>query len=266
MKKEILKLLNKVIEKKGFRINKYYEILHLKQKYLELIDEMERNFSEILNDFPQNHKRRDLIAGLYGTGVSEAMYLVYYLNKALILNGDVCEFGIANGATSSLIANEIKKTKKNLWLFDSFKGLSKPTKKDRLINDIFGLGSMDKYEGTMSYGKDEVLLRLGKINFPKKRTRVVEGYIEKTINNINLPQKVCFAFIDFDLYEPIKTGLKFLDKALVKGGYVIVDDYGYFSAGAKKAVDEFLDESKSKYIIINPKKFAGYFCILQKIK
>jgi hypothetical protein len=35
--------------------------------------------------------------------------------------------GIAQCATSALIANEISSSKKNLWLFDSFKGLPKPT-------------------------------------------------------------------------------------------------------------------------------------------
>jgi O-methyltransferase len=40
-------------------------------------------------------------------------------------------------ATSALLANEIRSTERTLWLFDSFKGLGKPSEKDLLIDDIF---------------------------------------------------------------------------------------------------------------------------------
>lgn len=265
MKKEILANLNKLLSFWGFKILKVYEQKHLQGKYLELITEMENYYSEILKGYKRNPERNIMISKLYGTGVAEAMYLTHYLTNSLDLNGDVVEMGIANGATSALIASEIKNTNKSLWLFDSFMGLSKPTEKDKLIDDIFSLGSMEKYEGTMSYAVIEVKERLKQVNFPISRTKIIAGYIEKTISNKILPKKVCFAFIDFDLYEPIKTGLEFLDKVLVSGGYILVDDYGFFSTGAKKAVDEFLLETKSQYLFVKPKKFAGNFCILQKI-
>ncbi len=78
--------------------------------------------------------------------------MVLHLNRALGLDGDVCEFGVAQGATSALIANEIRGTEKDLWLFDSFEGLPKPTDHDILIDDIFNLGSIDRYQGTMACG------------------------------------------------------------------------------------------------------------------
>lgn len=265
MKKRILKLINRLFKFKGYTLIRIYELTYLRGKYGELISEMEKNFIEIFHDFPVNEKRKLLISRLYGTGVSESLYLIYYLNKALGLRGDVCEYGVANGATSALIASEINKTKKSLWLFDSFKGLSKPTYKDKLINDIFGLGSMDKYKGTMNYEKSEVLEKLRAIRFPRKRTIIIEGYIENTIKQKLLPKKVCFAFIDFDLYEPIKVALNFLNKTIVKGGYILIDDYGYFSEGAKLAVDEFYATNKDSYNFLKPKKFAGYFCVLQRV-
>ena len=266
MKKTILSYLNNFFERYGYILLKKYQLDHDKAKYRELILEMEKNFHSFAKGYVSDKKRTELLAKLYGTGVSEALYLIYYLNKSKFLDGDVCEFGIANGATSALIANEIIKDKKNLWLFDSFSGLSKPTKKDILIDDIFGLGSMEKYEGTMSYGVEEVKSRLKMIHFPLRRARIVKGFIEKTIGNKGMSKKVCFAFIDFDLYQPIATALDFLNRTLVRGGYIVVDDYGYFSAGAKSAVDEFMKKNSGKYKLIKPKKYAGHFCILQKME
>jgi len=102
---------------------------------------------------------------LKGTPPSEALHLVWHLNRVLHLEGDVCEFGIAQGATSALIANEIRGTEKELWLFDSFEGLPMPTGKDILIDDIFSLGSIEKYQGTMACGQEQVIGRLNSISF-----------------------------------------------------------------------------------------------------
>ena len=73
------------------------------------------------------------------------------------MSGDICEFGVAQGTTSALMSNEIKGLKeRNLWLFDSFEGLPMPTEKDQLKDDIFSLGSIEAYKGTMACGIDQV--------------------------------------------------------------------------------------------------------------
>jgi cephalosporin hydroxylase len=187
------------------------------------------------------------------------------LNKSLKIEGDVCEFGVAQGATSALLANEIRATEKKLWLFDSFQGLPKPTEKDVLIDDIFNLKSIEDYEGEMSYPIEMVEARLKAISFPSSRVKIVPGFIEETIDSPDLPQKVCFAYLDFDFYLPILTSLKFLNQRLSTGGIIVVDDYDFFSSGVKTAVKEFIEEYPGDYEIINPHKFAGHFCILRKI-
>jgi O-methyltransferase len=250
-----------------------YNIEHIGERvdrsiYKAIIRELEGAYKELLfDDFPPNDESRILlISKLHGTEPSEALYLVNYLYENLKLEGDVCEFGVAKGATSALIAHEIKKTDKNIWLFDSFKGLPKPSVKDVLLNDIYGLGSIEAYEGTMACPIDGVSARLKDINFPQSRTKIIPGFIEETIKCSNLPNKVCFAYVDFDFYEPICTALKFLDKVLTINGLVMVDDYGFFSAGAKAAVDEFIDVKKGNYQTIFPIKSAGKFIILKKIE
>jgi O-methyltransferase len=266
MRKIIKKFINSILKRKGVIIARIHEIDFVNQKYLNLISETEELFRELIFDtFPKNPKRLKLLAQLNGTQISEAFYILNYLHESLRKNGDICEFGIANGTTSSLIANEIRNTDKALWLFDSFQGLSKPTKKDRLIKDIFNLGSMDKYEGTMSYKQEEVLSRLAAISFPRKRTKIIPGFIEDTIKQSVLPKKVAFAYVDFDLYEPILVALQYLDTTMVKGGYIVVDDYGTFSEVAKISVDEFVELNKKKYKLILTHKFAGHFCVLNKL-
>jgi len=266
MKKKIKKSIEKFISKKGYFLLRKYELDFLDNKYTALIGDMEQVFLEtVFADVSTASKEKELLAQLYGTSIPEAYYIIHYLRNSLKLAGEVCEFGVANGTASALLAFEIKKTKKNLFLFDSFEGLSNPGPKDKLINDIFKLGSMKKYKGAMAYKKEEVIERLKRISFPKNKTKIVEGYIEDVISQkAKLPKKVCFAYVDFDLYDPIRLSLDYLDCALSPKGYIVVDDYDYFSSGAKAAVDEFMLSHKKSYEIYFPKKFAGHFCILRK--
>ena len=152
---------------------------------------------------PHSPRRAELMARLTGTNVSEAIYVLEHLHQALHVPGDICEFGVAAGATSALLAHEILPTGRKLWLFDSFEGLPKPTEKDVLIDDIHGVGSMEAYAGRMAFPIEEVRGRLQELNFPAARTMIVPGVIEKPIHSAALPDQVAFAYIDFDFYEPI---------------------------------------------------------------
>ena len=97
-----------------------------------------------------------------------------------------------------------------------------------------------------------------------EKTKIIKGFIEQTIHTPNLPEKVCFAYIDFDFYEPILIALQYLDRVLQPGGFVIVDDYNFFSEGVKIAVDEFYSVNRERYELTFPVKSAGFFCILRK--
>lgn len=217
-------------------------------------------------DLPEmNEERLRLLRELIGTGISEAIYILRSLAASMQLSGDICEFGVAQGKTSALMAYEIMNTKKNIWLFDLFEGLPMPSEKDLLKDDIFNLGTIEAYKGTMACGVDMVTGELRSIDFPLTRAKVVPGFIEKTIHQSHLPNEVCFAYIDFDFYEPILIALKFLDKRLAKNGYVVIDDYDWFSTGAKTAVDEFIAANRSRWEFTLPIPGAGHFAILRKV-
>lgn len=236
---------------------------HVHRKDTAEIEELYRKF--VFPDLPVREDRYEDFNHLIGTSVGEAVYIVYFLHQSFDVSGDVCEFGVAQGATSRLLAREIMHTDRGLWLFDSFEGLPQPTEKDKLLDDIFNLGVIEKYQGTMKCRVEEVLERLKEIAFPLQRTRLVKGWIEDVVKGSDHPQKVAFAYVDFDFYEPTRLTLDYLDSRLSVGGSLVVDDYGYFSEGAKTAVDEFRNKVGTRYQFRLPLDLAGKFCILTKI-
>jgi O-methyltransferase len=209
--------------------------------------------------------RLDNLSDLAGLPVPQAFYLLDHLNRTLSLPGDVCEMGVAQGNTSRMLAHEIRQTDKNLWLFDSFQGLPAPTEEDKLIDDIHQLGDIRKYQGNMNCQRAWVEEKLAKISFPASRTRIIEGFFDDTTPATKtLPSQVCFAFVDFDFYKPIKDALEWLETSLVGGGTIIVHDYGFFSSGAQTAVDEFLAARKNTFTLSLPHSVAGNMAIISK--
>jgi O-methyltransferase len=228
----------------------------------------EHLFDEMKVIIPENKTRTKLLARLSGTPPTEAYFIIQALAQSKHIKGDICEFGVAQGETSALIANEIMWDSKVLHLFDSFEGLSSPSENDQLKDDVLALGSMDAYAGKMSYPADMVRARLKALSFPEKRFILHKGFIEDVlITDKTLPKEVSFAYVDFDFYEPIKSALSFLDKVTQSGSIIIVDDYDYFSTGSKEAVDEFIRNknlSKPLYDCFVPHTRYGYFAILTK--
>jgi hypothetical protein len=206
------------------------------------------------------------LSNLLGTTISEALYVVAALEEAIAaVPGDICEFGVAQGTTSTLIASEIMATDRKLYLFDSFEGLPAPSKEDVLIDDIFNLGSMEAYQGKMRCREDEVLGRLKTLGFPANRTELRKGWVNETLARPDAPKKVAFAYLDFDFYEPLRDGLAYIDQHMDVGGRVVVDDYGFFSAGAQLATDEFVAATDGRWKLDLPLSFAGKFALLEKV-
>ena len=212
-----------------------------------------------------NEKLLNLLLDLKGTSLVEGLNIANSLIKVSNLEGDVCEFGVAQGKTSKLIGYIINNLDKKLFLFDSFKGLPKPTKEDELKDDIFNLKNISNYEGKMSHEEEKVLSELKIVNFDKKKLVVNRGFFfEKNIVNFDIPKNVSFAYLDFDFYQPTLDALNLLEKIIVKKGIIIVDDYDFFSTGAKTAVDKWMDKNKKDFTIKQVKTSLSNFVKIQK--
>jgi len=147
------------------------------------VEELYRRF--VFPGLPRDERRARLLHELIGTTIGEAIYIIQNLHEGLRVPGDVCEFRRGPSATSRLLASEIMSSDRNLWLFDSFEGLPAPGPQDKLINDIFSLGSMDKYKGMMASPEAEVRSKLDSISFPPARTKVKKGWVSDSISRAN---------------------------------------------------------------------------------
>jgi hypothetical protein len=239
--------------------------LTIDARYAAALSELEGAVrAQYFPDLPARPNRTAQLAALLGTGAAEGLFLAGWLARSLAVEGDVCEFGVAQGRTSAFLAGEILGTTRRLWLFDSFEGLSAPTAEDVLLDDIWGLGAVERYAGTMACSPALVERALREAGFPEERVRIVKGVVSRTLAGADVPAAVSFAYVDVDFYEPTKRILAFLDRATTPGGRIVVDDYGFFSAGVQQAVDEFTAARPERWICHPPPAFAGHFAVLER--
>ena len=130
------------------------------------------------------------------------------------------------------------------------------------------LGSMAAYAGKMASPESLVISRLKSVGFPAARTMIHKGFFDKLLpKRLNFPERVAFAYVDFDFHDPIKQALEFLDEVASPGAIFVVDDYDYFSSGAKEAVDAFVkikNANKRRYKIEIPAKALAHCAVLTK--
>jgi O-methyltransferase len=248
----------------GGRVLTTSEEQALSHRYSVVMDQLYDTYvRHVFPDLREQPGRRVLLSRLIGTEGPEAIFLLRYLQDALDSGGgDVVEMGVAQGATSALLANELlDDPDRRLWLYDSFMGLSTPTVEDELINDMDNLGSMLAYSGSMSFPEGLVRERVEATGFQADRLQVVAGYLAP---ESAVPDQVAFAYLDFDLYEPILTGLRLLHPSTRPGSILMVDDYRFFSSGPELAVQHFLAGREGDYELLEPPAGTGAFCALRR--
>ena len=150
------------------------------------------------------------------------------------IDGEVVELGVYTGMTAVLIQEILDEfnSPRKLSLYDSFEGLpasTYPLEKDR--PGVFG-----------SHPAGEILSIVLK-NFATRNLRAPEvhkGWISREFLADHLPERICFAHLDVDMYESTRDSLEAIYPRLTKGGVVIVDDYNHPAwRGVRAAVDEF---------------------------
>ena len=160
------------------------------------------------------------------------------------VRGDIAECGCARGL-SSLELCIAERTVDPAWMgegfhiFDSFKGLSEPTEKDRRF-DASGVNRA-LLAANMAAGRYAFPLELVARNvhrdFP--HVRLHPGWIPEVFSE--QPDRTYrFVHIDVDLYQPTMDSLRYFFPRMAAGGVIITDDYNW--PGARAAFDEFSGE------------------------
>ena len=160
------------------------------------------------------------------------------------LDGDFLECGVWKGGsvmTMLEVLNE-RGVSRDLYLYDTFEGMSEPTDDDFSYDGTPAKNIFDEKKGGWCLSRlDEVKDNLSSF-VQENRIHYIEGKVEDTIPKGNTPEKIALLRLDTDWYESTKHELTHLFPRLVDGGVLIIDDYGHWE-GCKKAVDEYFEEN-----------------------
>jgi hypothetical protein len=187
------------------------------------------------------------VQGLTATGPARVIGLVDAVRYVVQnrLEGAFVECGVWRGGSMMAVAwtlAELGDNSRDLYLFDTFEGMSEPTSHDRLMNGAAAsdiLASLPRADESFwcIAGLDEVKANLARTGYPAERLHFVKGKVEDTLP-AEAPGQIALLRLDTDWYESTRHELEQLYDRLVPNGVLIIDDYGTWQ-GARKAVDEF---------------------------
>jgi O-methyltransferase len=175
------------------------------------------------------------------------------------IHGAIVECGVWKGGSMAAVARtlvQLQDTSRDLYLFDTFEGMSKPTQRDL---DYSGKQAADLLQETPRVkcadaplaGVEKVLHDTG---YPESKIHFVAGDVEKTIPAA-APDAISLLRLDTDWYESTKHELLHLFPRLASRGPIIIDDYGHWK-GARQACDEYFTQGRIP-ILLNRIDYTG---------
>jgi hypothetical protein len=242
-------------------MNKFYSsitaIFFPKQKregliYVSKISSVAKKMIQIVRPFTMLSYSR--LLSLYA--------LVKYCEENHI-DGDYMECGVWKGGAVALMAlTNLKygKKRRHLHLFDIFDDVCPPDihiDGNKAIQDVFQYttiktvkelqkippkqplkGFYNKLGGKGSL-KDCQNLLISKIKYNPSYIHYYRGWFEDTMPSASKKIKqLAVLHIDADWYRSVKISLEYFYPKVIKGGYIIIDDYGYYE-GCTKAVNDY---------------------------
>jgi hypothetical protein len=201
----------------------------------------------------------------------ERMYALYKAIEHIVeakIPGDFAECGVWRGGSVMMMALAAKSfgdTQRNIWLYDTFTGMTQPSSVDeqamtgRSAQDILQENARD--EANPFWGispRETVEANLARTSYPMERFRFVAGDVLKTLP-AQAPAQLSLLRLDTDWYESTAHELQSLYPVLSVSGVLIVDDYGYWK-GARKAVDEFFEKSTPRPML-HRIDYTGRICV-----
>jgi hypothetical protein len=160
------------------------------------------------------------------------------------VRGAMVECGVWRGGSMLTIARtllELERSDVDLYLFDTFEGMSAPTERDvlwtgRPAAELLAEGGEESIiRARASLG--DVQRTMSSVAYPAERIHYVEGKVEETIPD-RAPDEIALLRLDTDWYESTLHELTHLYPRLAPGGVLVIDDYGWWR-GAGEATDEY---------------------------
>ena len=165
--------------------------------------------------------------------------------------GPFAECGVWRGGSvlaMILTLQELGVDDRDLYLYDTFEGMTAPTERDVSPRDGAALDDWTQATrqgdrpwaevfGANVFDENSVRETLLASGYPADRIHLVRGPVEQTIPG-QAPDGLAILRLDTDWYESTRHELVHLYPRLADGGVLMIDDYGHWE-GCARAVDEY---------------------------
>jgi O-methyltransferase len=171
---------------------------------------------------------------------------VHYITRQNI-PGSVVECGVWRGGSmmaAALSLIQLNSTERDLYLFDTFEGMPRPTEEDvhhsgtPAIQQFEKLQTGDDSSEECAAPLDDVKNTMSLTGYNPTKIHYIQGKVEDTIP-AQAPGSIALLRLDTDWYASTKHELEHLYPLLSPNGVLIIDDYGDWQ-GARKATDEYI--------------------------
>jgi hypothetical protein len=167
------------------------------------------------------------------------------------ISGCIVECGVwKGGSVAAMLLRLVERgvTDRQVYLFDTFAGMTEPTAADKR-GDMPAIGKFNESQkdnhNNWCYSPLEVVkANIAATDYPPELVTYIAGDVLKTLPDSKLPP-IALLRLDTDWYESTKAELDHLYPMVVHRGAVIIDDYGTWE-GARQAVDEYFQLPRGK--------------------
>jgi hypothetical protein len=163
---------------------------------------------------------------------------VIYLNEHRI-DGAYVECGVfKGGSVMNMALTQLNFDKKvHIHLYDTFEGMTPEGQYDVNYKGVSATRILKHHSKKCISSLTEVQKNVSLAHYPEEYLHYHKGDVAMTLSQ-DVPEKISLLRLDTDWYASTKIELEILYPRLVKGGVLILDDYGYWR-GSRKATDDY---------------------------
>jgi hypothetical protein len=185
--------------------------------------------------------------------------------------GAFVECGVWRGGSvlaMILTLQELGVDDRDIYLFDTFEGMTRPSEHDVSPQDGPALEAWQQAQrddahpweevfGPAAFDESSVRETLSATGYPLQRLHFVRGPVEETVPGA-APERLALLRLDTDWYESTRHELEHLYPRLTDGGVLIIDDYGHWE-GARRAVDDYF--AAREPLLLNRIDYTGRIAV-----